>query len=363
MAAGRGLDEYRRKRSFEGTPEPAGEEGPGPHEGHPRFVIQEHSATRLHWDLRLEHEGALASWALPRGLPDDPEQNRLAVHTEDHPLEYLDFEGTIPAGNYGAGEMRIVDRGTYEAEKYTETKITLRLEGERIRGRFALFQTGKGEDAKNWMVHRLDPPDPGRAVLPETLEPMRATDAVKLPAEDSGWAYEIDWAGTRALGFLAGGKLTLRDGGGAEIGDRLPELRDIARQVGIRDALLDGVVVSLGADGKPDRERLARRLEAKSESATRRLSNREPVSWMVFDLLHLDGRSLLELPYRERREELGALGLEGPAWRAPDAHLGDGAALLEAAGRQGLDGVIAKRVESPYEPGVESEDWLRLRAS
>jgi bifunctional non-homologous end joining protein LigD len=156
--------------------------------------------------------------------------------------------------------------------------------------------------------------------------------------------------------------MTLRDGDGTEIGALLPELRDVVRQVGIRDALLDGVLVSLGEDGRPDAERLARRLEGGSQSKIRRLADHEPVSWMIFDLLHLDGRSLLDLPYTDRRAELRELGLEGPAWRAPDAHVGDGAALLEAAGRQGLEGVIAKRLDSPYRPGSAGRDWLRLKA-
>lgn len=362
MTPDRGLEEYRRKRAFEDTPEPAGE-GRSEHASErPRFVIQEHSARRLHWDLRLEHEGALASWALPSGLPDDPDHNRLAVHTEDHPLEYLDFEGTIPAGNYGAGEMRIVDCGTYEAEKYTDTKVTLRFDGERVQGRYALFQTGRGEDAKNWMIHRLDPPDPDRVPLPEALEPMRASDRKPLPAGEDDWAYEIDWPGRRALGFVSHARMTLRDGEGAEIGALFPELRDVVRQIGIRDALIDGVLVSLGEDGRPDGERLARRLEGGSQSKVRRLADREPLNWMIFDLLHLDGRSLLDLPYADRQEELRGLGLEGPAWRTPAAHIGDGAALLEAAARQGLEGVIAKRLDSPYRPAVAGRDWLRLKA-
>ena len=155
--------EYERKRSFDKTPEPqrADARPPG---GGSRFVVQEHHARRLHWDLRLERDGALASWALPRGIPQDPKRNRLAVRTEDHPLEYLDFEGEIPAGEYGGGTVTIWDRGTYEAEKFRDDEVIFTLAGERVRGRYALFAT----DGDNWMIHRMDPPaDPEREPMPD----------------------------------------------------------------------------------------------------------------------------------------------------------------------------------------------------
>ena len=147
------LGKYRDKRDFETTPEPKGE--PGEEEGAARFVVQEHHARRLHWDLRLEHEGTLVSWALPRGVPDHPDENRLAVHTEDHPLEYLEFEGDIPKGEYGAGTMRIWDGGTFEAEKWRDGEVIAVFHGERMKGRYALFRTREDD----WMIHRMDPPD------------------------------------------------------------------------------------------------------------------------------------------------------------------------------------------------------------
>src|SRR5918996_991392 len=159
------LAEYRRKRRFSGTPEPQGEPRPAPG-GEARFVVQQHDATRLHWDLRLEHDGVLASWALPRGVPAHPDENRLAVHTEDHPLEYLDFEGEIPKGEYGAGTMRVWDSGTFEAEKFRENEVIATFHGERMRGRYAIFQT-RGKD---WLIHRMDPPeDPGYEPMPDRL--------------------------------------------------------------------------------------------------------------------------------------------------------------------------------------------------
>lgn len=187
--ARRDLSEYRRKRAFGDTPEPRGDD-PDAVEGG-RFVVQQHDATALHWDLRLEHDGTLASWALPRGIPLDPDDDRLAVRTEDHPLEYLEFEGTIPKGQYGAGVMEIWDRGSYEAEKFEPAKVVARFDGERLRGRYALFRIRKSaERADSWLIHRMDPPEPGRERMPDGLRPMVAKRG-KLPRDPSGWAFEI----------------------------------------------------------------------------------------------------------------------------------------------------------------------------
>ena len=182
------LSDYERKRDFGRTPEPGPREGGGDPE-RPRYVVQEHHATRLHWDLRLEHDGALASWAVPNGIPADPDENRKAVHTEDHPLEYLTFQGEIPEGNYGAGRMTIWDSGTYELHKWEPRKVVLTFHGDRLQGRYALFQAGKSE--KDWLIHRMDPAvDPGREPMPEHVVPMLAKLGT-LPAKDEGWAYEV----------------------------------------------------------------------------------------------------------------------------------------------------------------------------
>src|ERR1041384_2651770 len=167
----RNLDSYRRKRDFTATPEPSGEAAAAAAERTSRFVVQEHHARSLHWDLRLEHDGALASWAVPKGIPPDPRRNNLAVRTEDHPLEYLDFHGEIPAGEYGAGTMKIWDRGTFELHKFRDEEVMVTFHGERLEGRYVLFRT----DGKNWMIHRMDPPqDADREPMPERMEPMLA---------------------------------------------------------------------------------------------------------------------------------------------------------------------------------------------
>ena len=353
------LKAYLAKREPGATPEPglAGDAaGAGKGEG-ARFVVQEHHARRLHWDLRLERDGVLASWALPRGIPLDPEQNRLAVHTEDHPLEYLSFQGEIPKGQYGAGTMAIWDAGTYEAEEFSAGKVVATFRGERLRGRYALFRT-RGDD---WMIHRMDPPDPGREPLPTKLEPMKATLARRLPEDDEEWAYEIKWDGVRALAYCEPGHLRLVTRTGKEVARRYPEVRGILAQLGLREALLDGELVAFDDEGRPSFQRLQRRIHVEGEAAIRRLRESTPVTYVAFDLLHRDGRSLMGLPYEERRAELEALGLEGERWQTPAYHRGDGAALLAASRERGLEGIVAKRLGSPYVPGKRTRAWLKVK--
>jgi bifunctional non-homologous end joining protein LigD len=353
---GDSLDPYRAKRDFQRSPEPAGETAAAA-EAAPRFVVQEHSARAMHWDLRLEHDGVLASWAVPKGIPPDPRRNHLAVRTEDHPLEYLDFHGDIPEGSYGAGTMRIWDRGTYEPHKFRDDEVMVTLHGERVHGRYVLFRT-RGKD---WMIHRMDPPeDPDREPMPEDVKPMLARSGPLLP-EDGRWAYEIKWDGVRAIGYAEGGRLRLASRNGRDITPRYPELRALGRALGAREAVLDGEVVAFDADGRPSFQRLQGRMHLTGEHAVRRLAEREPVTYVIFDLLFLDGHSLMALPYAERRERLAALQLAGPTWQTPAHHVGDGAALLQATGAQGLEGVLAKRLDSPYAPGRRSQGWVKVK--
>ncbi|MGH2945420.1 MAG: non-homologous end-joining DNA ligase [Solirubrobacteraceae bacterium] len=351
------LDSYRAKRDLSATPEPAaGAAQPGDSPT-PRFVVQEHRARSLHWDLRLEHEGALASWAVPKGIPPDPRRNHLAVRTEDHPLEYLDFHGEIPAGQYGAGTMEIWDRGTYETHKFREDEVMVTFHGERVRGRYVLFRT-RGND---WMIHRMEPPeDPDREPMPERIEPMLARTG-PLPADDGRWAFEIKWDGVRAIGYAEGGRLRLASRNGRDITPRYPELRELGRALAGREAVLDGEVVAFGEGGRPSFQLLQRRMHLTSEHAVRRLAASDPVAYIIFDLLWLDGRSLCGSNYLERRERLLELGLNGKTWQTPAHHVGDGAALLEASRAQGLEGIIAKRVDCPYTPGRRSPTWVKVK--
>ena len=364
------LKDYRRKRDAEATPEPAGAPAAGeaPEQGANRFVVQEHHATRLHWDLRLEHDGVAVSWAIPNGLPEDPKDNRLAVHTEDHPLEYLEFEGDIPKGSYGAGKMRIWDRGTYERHKFDDEKVEITFHGERLQGRYGLFplKRKKGEPpGKDWMIHRMDPPlDPTRQPMPEHVKPMLAK-AGKLPpaSDDARWAYEIKWDGVRALVYSEPGRIRFESRNGNDITNSYPELKGLNRALSSHHAILDGEIVAFDEHGRPSFGRLQSRMHVSSESAAKRRSKEVPVTFVAFDLLWLDGHPLYDLPYEERRARLKELELEGAAWRTPDHVAGDGAAVLEASLANGLEGVVAKRLDSPYEPGRRSPCWLKVKNS
>ncbi len=350
------LGEYRRKRSFDRTPEPEPDITPG---AGARYVVHEHHASRLHWDLRLEHDGALASWAIPNGIPEDPKHNRKAVHVEDHPLSYIDFEGTIPAGNYGAGRVTIWDKGTCECEKWEPGKVVVVFHGKRLQGRYALFRAGKGE--KDWMIHRMDAPtDPDAQEMPEVLQPMLARLST-LPADDSGWAFEVKWDGVRAITRSRPGRISFISRNGNDVTAAYPELRALNRALGSHEAILDGEIVAFDEQGRPSFQALQPRMHLRGEAAVRRLAQARPVTYVLFDLLWLDGHSLVELPYTERRGRLQALKLDGEHWRIPEYQAGDGTAFLAASKEQGLEGVVAKRLDSPYTPGGRGAGWLKIK--
>lgn len=342
------LEEYRRKRRFAETPEPA-PTGADAGDGR-RFVVQEHSATRLHWDLRLERDGVAVSWAVPNGIPEVPGENRMAVHTEDHPLEYLTWEGVIPKGNYGAGTMTVWDAGTYETHEWSETKATVTFHGEQVQGKYHLFHIG-GRAGNDWMIRRVDPPvDPDRVPMPEHVAPLLAVPG-PLPKDDARHTYSIAWGGRRALAFCEPGRLRLVDTTGGDISASFPELSRLVRSVGAHSLILDGELVALGDDGTPDAARLERRAGPGTDSAMRRRARDIPVVYEIYDLLYLDGRSLTGLTWEERRRRLAALELDGEHWRVSQHHRGDGAALLEAARANGLSAIVAKPVDSPYAAG------------
>jgi DNA ligase D-like protein (predicted 3'-phosphoesterase) len=311
------LERYRGKRRPDRTPEPIPDTIPDDGAGD-AFVIQEHHARALHWDLRLERDGVLVSWAIPKGLPDDPAVNHLAVHTEDHPMEYLAFEGDIPLGEYGGGSMKVWDRGTYTTEKWTAREVKIVLNGARSSGTFVLFPT-KG---KNWMIHRM-----GSAVrdpLPD-LAPMLPVTRSRAPRDPGGHAFEFAWGGARLLMPIEGGR--------TPVGRDHPWLRALAESFGSRTALLDGEVVALGG--------------------TEIL--------ICYDLLYDDGRALMAEPYHLRRAALEALGIQGARWQTAPSWPGQAGPVRQAAREQNLPGVVAKRLDSPYVAG-ESTDWVFLRS-
>src|SRR2546430_14785589 len=296
------LATYRGKRDPGRTPEPVPAAAPLPEGNDDTFVIQEHHARRLHWDLRLERDGVLVSWAVPRGIPPDPKQNHLAVHTEDHPLMYLEFSGDIPAGHYGAGKMTIWDTGTYETEKWSDREVMVVLHGERARGRYVLFQTRENQ----WMIHRMDPPeDPARQPMPEGWRPMLASPAEKIPKDEAKWSFEVKWDGIRTLAYVSGGRIRLEARSGREVSHRYPELRELGRALGVTEVILDGEIVALDpATGRPSFERLQRRMHVESESAIRRLRQDVPITYAAFDLPWLPGHPTPRLSHSERRRLL-----------------------------------------------------------
>ena len=364
------LSEYRSKRTAGRTPEPGVAKGKreqreaGRRDGLApggRFVVHEHHARNLHWDLRLEHDGVLASWAVPKGIPDDPKHNRLAVHTEDHPLEYVDFHGEIPAGSYGAGTMKIWDSGTYDLEKWRPDEVIVDFHGKRLSGRYALFQTGKGKDAKNWMIHRMDAAvDPTAEEMPRGIVPMMAKLAT-LPRDDTVWAYEIKWDGERAIAYSEPGTWSLESRNLHEVTAQYPEVRALNDALGSHRAVLDGEIVAFDDEGRPSFERLQPRMHVTSAAAIHRRAVETPVSYVIFDLLYLDGHTLMSEPYTRRRELLEQLDLNGAAWQTPLYHTGEGAQLLEATRRKRLEGLVAKRVDSRYEPGRRSGAWIKIK--
>ena len=351
------LATYKQKRQFDATPEPSGDGNAAAKDGQ-RFVIHEHHARRLHWDLRLERDGVLVSWAVPNGIPEDPKRNRKAIHVEDHPLEYIDFHGEIPAGNYGAGEVSIWDHGTYETEKWRKDEVIVVFSGERLSGRYALFRAGK--DEKDWMIHRMDPPvDASAEPIPDFIEPMLAKLST-LPPDQSQWAFEVKWDGVRAIAHSEPGQLRLLSRNGNDVTAAYPELRTLNRALGSHRALLDGEIVAFDAAGKPSFQQLQMRMHLRGEAAVRRQVESSPVTYMLFDLLWLDGHNLMALPYTERRARLEQLGLDGERWHVPEAFIGEGTALLDATRERGIEGVIGKRLDSRYVTG-RSSSWIKVK--
>jgi bifunctional non-homologous end joining protein LigD len=334
------LDEYRRRRRRGATPEPFGD-GAGRGAG-ARFVVQRHAARRLHYDLRLERDGALASWAVPKGVPLRRGERHLAVHVEDHPLEYADFEGVIPAGGYGAGTVEIWDRGTYELlEEKRDGGLTVRLHGERLDGIWALVPAALDGDPKNWLLLRKD--EGGRAAR---YAPMLAVPAERLPRGD-GWVFEPKWDGFRAIVALSEGEAILTSRNGNDLTARFPDLaRAVALAVRTPSAVLDGEVCALD-----DRGRSRFSLLQEGAGAT---------VLVLFDALEIDGHSLVEEELAERRRRL--VELVGPSSRVQvSPQFDDGEALLAAAREQELEGVVAKRVGSRYRSGRRSTDWQKVK--
>ncbi|GAC1397775.1 MAG: ATP-dependent DNA ligase [Mycobacterium sp.] len=341
------LMKYRSMRDASRTPEPVPVKPPKAGNNN-LFVIQEHHARRLHYDLRLERNGVLVSWAVPKNLPDTPAVNHLAVHTEDHPLEYLTFHGAIPRGEYGAGEMIVWDTGTYETEKFNDVppdgaakggEVIVTLRGKKIDGRYALIQT----DGKNWLAHRMKEQEHPQAA---DLAPMLATEGPIDKLKASQWSFEAKWDGYRVLVDANHGKLNLRSRRGRDVTDEYPQFQSIAADLVGHHVILDGEAVALDADGVP----------SFSEMQNRARSTR--VEYWAFDILYLDGRSLLRAKYSDRRRLLEALA-HGGGLIVPDLLSGNGFEAMEYARKHRWEGVVAKKRDSTYQPGRRSSSWVK----
>ena len=339
------LAEYRRKRRPDATPEPF---GAGARDGDaPIFVVQRHSARRLHYDFRLERDGALASWAVPKGIPMAPGTRRLAVHVEDHPLDYAGFKGEIPAGQYGAGTVEIWDSGTYETlSEKKDGSLTVRLSGRRLRGTWALAPAGLDGDPKNWLIIRKREPDP-HPWSDERYPPMLARLGDAPPPGD-GWAHEVKWDGYRTLARLRAGEPSLWSRGDQDLTERFAVVaRRLERAIRTPECVLDGEVCALDEQGRP-------RFGLLQRSAG-------TLVYCVFDLLELEGEPVLDRPWSERRELLDPLIVpDDPVVRASPA-FPDGPALLAAARQQGLEGIVSKRRDAPYRPGQRTGDWVKSK--
>jgi bifunctional non-homologous end joining protein LigD len=337
------LSAYRERRRQGRTPEPFGTRRRA--RGEPIFVVQRHAARRLHYDLRLERHGALESWAIPKGVPLEPGQQHLAVHVEDHPLEYADFEGEIPKGEYGAGTVEIWDRGTYElAEEKADGGLTVRLRGRRLDGTWALVPAALSGDPRNWLIVRKRN---GETVARSRYSPMLATLVDDLPGGD-GWVYEVKLDGYRALAYVRGGAVELRSRADNDLTQRFSAVaQGIPGALRSPDCVLDGEVCALDESG--------------SVSFSAMQQGRGRLVYYVFDVLELDGDPLLDRPLVERRARLDTLlDRRSRAIRLSEA-FENGAALLEVVRREGLEGVIAKRSDSRYEPGRRSRQWLKVK--
>ena len=358
------LAEYRAKRDFGETREPSGARvSRRGRSKQPRFVVQQHDATAMHWDFRLEHDGVLLSWAVPKGVPEEPKVSRLAIRTEDHPLDYIDFEGDIPEGSYGAGHVDVWDHGTYTLEELDldAGKVHVELHGERVAGRYMLVRTAADGRREQWLLRRLSPAArPDRLPLPEHVAPMQPVTG-QLPPHADRWAAEVKWSGRRVIAFVSGGRLRLEDDDARDVTHLAPELARLGRALGSTEAVLDGVLVAFGVDGRPDCERLETRLEEVSAATARTRSRHAPLTLLLVDLLQVDGRDLQQEPWETRRNLLRATVADGEHWRVSPAHPGDARALLDAVEEQGLDGIVLKRLGSPYRAGAQSRDWLVVR--
>ncbi len=337
----------------------------------PRFVIQEHHARRTHFDLRIEHDGVLVSWAVPKGVPESPARNRLAVMTEPHPLEYLTFHGEIPRGEYGAGTMTIWDSGTVELEKWRDDEVigTFTGTGPLGRARLALIRTEGSGEKSSWLLHRMKDQSAKKQGAKEQgakeqgLRPMLSESGTPGLARSlrDPWS-EIKWDGIRAIGTWRDGRLRLHARSGNEITDRYPELTaDGAPHFASSEAVVDGEIIALDASGRPSFGLLQRRMHLTKAREIEREVVRTPIAYHLFDLLRLDGRDLTGVPLRDRRALLETLGESADRPVSVPPVFEDLDAAMQTSRDLELEGIVVKASGSRYRPGIRSGDWVKIK--
>jgi bifunctional non-homologous end joining protein LigD len=344
------LDKYKKKRTFEKTSEPGAEATAGSGNA---FVVHRHHATRLHYDLRLEQDGVLKSWAVPRGLPPNPGVKRLAVHTEDHPLKYLDFHGSIPKGEYGGGDMWIYARGKYQVSKTKKNGFYFRLQSKEISAEYRIHDTGNNQ----WLLERVE--EPQIDYLNQFNEPMLAESAKKVPLAEN-FIYEVKWDGIRAMISINDGEIKIYSRNGKDITGNFPELCIPEQAFRISTAVFDGEIVCLDDTGRPVFKDVIKRLFPKAEGAIERAAKKTPAVCYLFDCLYLDGRPLVNEPLWQRQEWLADSIKADTPYRFSNS-VEDGKGLFEAARLHGLEGIMAKDINSKYYPGKRSSGWTKVK--
>lgn len=344
------LETYAQKRDFEKTPEPAGQIVAGANNN---FVVHRHHASHLHYDLRLERDGVLKSWAVPRGLPPRPGIKRLAVQTEDHPMEYLHFDGRIPKGQYGAGEMWIYALGKYQITKEKKDGFYFRLNSPEMNGEYRMHRTKE----KEYLLERVD--EPQVDWMNRFVEPMLSESTDRPPPGDD-FIYELKWDGIRALIAWEEGKISIHTRNKNDITLQFPELHDGEKAFRATNALFDAEIVSLDAVGKPVFKKVISRMQARGEAAIVKLSRTSTCYAYVFDCLYLDGRSLMNEPLLKRKTWLKDAIRPDTCYRVSE-FVEDGQALFNAAKEHGLEGIMAKRRDSRYLPGRRSDHWYKVK--
>jgi bifunctional non-homologous end joining protein LigD len=341
------LQEYRKKRDPKKTPEPFGGRKRGKQ---PIFVIQRHDARRLHYDFRLERDGALASWAVPKGIPLEPGQRALAVHVEDHPLEYATFEGEIPKGEYGAGLVEIWDQGTYElVDEKRDGGLTVRLHGKRLDGLWTLVPAKLDGNPKNWLILKKREEGKAEPRKRRQYRPMLATLAKDVPTGPQ-WLFEVKWDGYRAIADVYGGDATLTSRNGNDLTERFRSVATaLERALKTPDCVLDGEVCALDEEGRA------------TFSAMQQGKEGTRYVFVAFDLLELEGEPLLDRPLTERRDRLAALVDRRQRVVQLSEAFDDGPALYGAAQEQRFEGIMAKKLDSRYFPGRRSREWLKIK--